>query len=203
MKRLFSIATLLVSLMMLGAVSVQAQQCSKCISADAAITFLGIDYTFLNFGGTLDQPEEKVIDTYVPAWNDLFVTESSKYNIGKMYGLSRLSYDVKFFEGSNKKIGNINSAYKELSQAALAKHITAINFKTVTTPYAMFLIAGDYNKPALTARHYVVLYNIQAGKIEVLEEFATKPQGFGFRNYWAGSFYAVFKEKKKAAVWFK
>lgn len=203
MKRIFSVAILLFTVTLLGTTAVKAQQCSQCIPADAAITFLGIDYTYVNFGGTLDQPEGKVIDTYIPAWNELFVTESAKYNVGKMYGLSKLSYDVNFFENTNKKIRDINGAYKELSRNTLTAHINRINFKPVTTPYAMFLMAGEYNKPALKAVHYLVIYNVKSGKIEVLEEFTTKPQGFGFRNYWAGSFYAVFKEKKKAAGWFK
>ncbi len=202
MKRLLYALVCLLGIT-LAAHTARAQQCSECVPADAAITFLGIDYTFVNFGGTLDQPEDKVIHTYIPAWNELFVTESSKYNIGKMYGLSRLSYDVDFFKGSNKKVSDINGVYKDLPRNTLITHINKISFKGVTTPYAMFLIAGDYNKPALKAVHYLVIYNVSSGKIEVLEEFTTKPQGFGFRNYWAGSFYAVFKEKKRAAGWFK
>lgn len=199
MKELFKKALLVVLLFaLLPTATTWAQECNKCVSKNASITFLGIDYTFLNFGETLDESEEKIIEVYIPAWNNMFEVEQKKYDVAKSFNLTNLSYNIDFFKAQNAKIKNIKGPRKQaITDATIKNHVNSLNFKGITSDYALFFLATDYSKAAVNATHYFVIYDLKSKKTLVLSPIDTKPGGFGFRNYWAASFYNILKSGKK------
>lgn len=184
-------------------VAANAQDCNKCVNSSADFTFLGIDYSFLSFDKELEETEATVINKYIPAWNNLFLTERSKYDVEKLLGLKTVDYDIDFFENSNSKLTDINEASQDLSDADIVNHIKKINFSKVTTQYALLLLAHTYSKSTATGEHFFVVYDVKAKNIVAMKKVITKSRGFGFRNYWASTFYGVFKNNKDVSRLFK
>ncbi len=205
MKQLLKITTLLFITCILQLIT-YGQDCNKCISANDAVTFLGIDYSMLSFEGTLEESDQnKVINSYYPSWNSLFATETKKYDLEKSFGLKNITLTTDYFDNYNKKSKNINNTRKQaITDQDVQKHIQQLKISNINTPYALFLVAISYNKTKESATHYLVLWDVKSKKIIGLQQFETKPGGFGFRNYWAASFYNILKkENKKVKQWIK
>lgn len=182
-----------------------SQSCDKCVSKSEPITFLGIDYSLLSFEGSLEENDHnKVTHTYYKAWNALFVNESKKYDLAKSFGLDQIIVKSDYFDRNNELAKNINAVRKNpITEEQIKKHVQQLKFSNIATPYALFFIATNYNKSTVKATHYIVLLDTKTKKIIGLQAVNTEPGGFGFRNYWAASFYNILKkEGKLIKKWF-
>jgi hypothetical protein len=181
------------------------QDCEQCINKNAKITFLGIDFSMLSFEGTLElKDHNSVINTYYPAWNDLFVKEAKKYDVVKYFGFPNVILDTDYFNKFNNKAKNINAKrLKAITIKDLNLHINNFRFDKINTPYAIYLIAINFNKEKALATYYIVLMDIKTNNILGLKEVVSKPSGFGFRSYWSGSVNnAIQQVDKKIKKWF-
>lgn len=180
--------------------------CAKCLPSDASYTFLGIDYSLFKYVGIMDEKENKLRDTYMDSWNDLFINEQSKYDVAKMLKLKSVDYKVDHFATKNKSTKNIvQQKDPNYDDAAIKKHIQATSLKGITTDYAIWLIATAYDKPQENGNHYLVVYNVKQKQVLVQEKLVEKPRGFSFRNYWAYTYFKGLEnvKNKKAKAWVK
>ncbi len=192
---------------------IAATAVAQSVPKNAAISFLGIDYSHVKLVGemahwgsnTLDTDE--VIEKYFTGWNDLFVNEAKKYDVNKFFKTSNMTTQIGFFDDINAKTSSKNLMQKsspevdaEMIKTWAKKH----NYTSVKSPYAIFLVATELNKGKEFGKYYIVLVDKKAKAFYVSAEQSGKPGGFGFRNYWANTFFKVLQDAKKSTKdWFE
>ena len=61
----------------------------------------------------------------------------------------------------------------------------------------VYFIVGTYNKGAVLSTYFLVLYDIDNSELLFMKKYSAKPGGFGFKNYWARTYYEVLLQVEK------
>lgn len=161
--------------------------------------WFGIDYSnvkIIDCVKTLDTYQDSCLirDKYFKSWNNLIVSERKKYSVEKMVGKDTVYYDVKHINKLNSTIP-ISPLYavdsEILSNDVLKQMVEGYDLPQ-KTGIGVVIMAEYMNKVRVQASYVLIVFNIETRDIIDQKQFVTKPAGFGFRNYWAGSFYKVF-----------
>lgn len=172
---------------------------SMAQSADEIVWF-GVDFTqarLIGADGFTDVP--KIKDYYFKEWNDVIVTESDKYNIGKYFAKSSVKRDLTVCERRNKTV-NIstlvtNNSYT-LDRSAIDKVIK--DYKSTEKGTGLVFVVESFDKTKEKAFIYVTTFDIATKKIIKCVKVEGSAVGFGFRNYWLGAIANVMKASAKA-----
>ena len=160
--------------------------------------WLGLDYSqvkLIGAEGFSDIP--KIKEYYFDKWNSLMATESSKYNIPKNMRLRSVNHYPSFFEmrnASTKLEGILVKERVHLSISEIEKITETYNFEGIEEDIALILIVESLNKRNNYGSYWATVVNTNTNKIIFTERMTGIPNGFGFRNYWAGSIYNVMKQ---------
>jgi hypothetical protein len=178
------------------------------------VTWLGIDFSHVKLIGEFNQFQEAgetgpelIKSKYFPAWNELIIKESDKYNVAAMIRKENVEMNIEPIMKINAKTdiadleGRENPNYTE---EEIREFVKKYNFGD-KEGIGMLFIAESMNKTAVTARYHFVAINLSNNEVILQELFNTVPGGFGLRNYWAKSFYLVIDEieGKKYKQWKK
>lgn len=181
-------------------VAVTAQTRSDIYNADVELTWLGLDFTQVNFIGDAAQwqdvgaiDNDVLKDKYFVAWNDIFIDEKSKYDVAEAVNRLMVKYDIDITKSANEKsnrdyfVDDV-SAYNHLAEADITTIISKYNFGSNTGIGLMFVVEG-MNKETKHASFWVTFVDMGSKKTILTKRVEAKAGGFGFRNFWAKSFY--------------
>ena len=176
-----------------------AQTVADIFKSETPITWLGVDYSDMRFIGPLDINTSQ-LDEYAKTLNDLFLREPKKYDVAVPFDKQTVTSNLKYVEKANAAMNTdqvLSSDSKDMtrfSMETVAKKVSTygLNEKGIGLVY----ITEALNKNDQEAAYWVTFVNMADGKVLLTERVTGKAVGFGFRNYWAGSFYGTLKQIK-------
>lgn len=191
MKKLITILLLATSVICFGQKNNPLGDPLKEVSS---INFYGVDYSAAKVFGAAETPMQFV--NAFGAINQLFITESKKYDVSKRLGIKINQISLNAVNEVNEKIDQkqfmtTDTGYT-LSDQQIKQVLDALPVQK-EPGIGMVIIAKLLNKADAYGSYQVVFFNIETK--EIVKDYATggKAKGFGLRNYWAGSIYKVIK----------
>lgn len=180
--------------------AVTAQTRSDIFNKEVPLTWLGLDFTQVNFIGTASQWQDigeitnaDLRDKYFVSWNEIFIDEKSKYDVAEAVRRSMVKYDLSVTETANSKSDRdyfINDvlAFRHLEETDIDSLVKHYDFKGNEGLGMMFFVEG-MNKQLEKSSMWVVFVNMTNKEVLSAKRVEGKAGGFGFRNYWARTFY--------------
>lgn len=185
-----------------------AQTKADIFGGSADITWLGIDFTQTKFIGAATQFKDageitsaEFRDKYIPGWNQLFLDEQKKYDVAKALKRAEVKYAMEVTEKANNGIkGNFFSDdpmdFKKLDEQKIADIVKGYDFQGKTGIGLMFIIDG-MSKKKEEASGWITFVDMKSKKVLHTEYKTGKAGGFGFKNFWAKSFYNMLQATSK------
>lgn len=164
------------------------------------VYWLGIDYSHVKIIGDLNQFAEagsislmELKNKYFTGWNNLILNEPDKYDIKGMFRKEKLIVDL----NAVTKI-NLDASIEEMETYNLPnykkddieKFVSGYQLE-INEGIGLMLIAEYLSKPMQQAKYHFVAINLANNDIILYDTFEESAGGFGFRNYWARSYYNV------------
>lgn len=178
-------------------------------SSYTSILWMGIDYSQVKLYGScapaalpgfekVEKEAEEIRDVYFPAWNQLILNESDKYNLARALRRSKIPSDLTMMEvrNSDTDLNNMFALKKvELSPEAILNIIQSYEMSVIDKKkgIALVFIMESMNKNTEKAIMYVTFFNIRTKEVLITERMIGRASGAGFRNYWVRPFYEVIK----------
>jgi len=165
-------------------------------TSDISITFFGLDFSKAKIIGIEKfKPPQKSEQYYFEAWNHLLLSEVHKYDVRRAFMKQTVVYAFDPVQQRNKKIRRDDfisrRAPKNFSKQDLQKLIDAYDTQKVEGKYGLSLVVHSFNRYQEKGYLYIVFFDIQTKEILFYEKMVGEAGGFGFRNYWARTFYNV------------
>lgn len=185
--------------------TVIAQTQSDIFDSKTDLTWLGLDFTQVHFIGSAAQWQDAgaitstdLRDKYFVAWNEIFVDEKAKYDVSKATERPIIKYAIDVTASANSKSDkdyfvDDPGSFRHLTKDGIATLVKKYDYKGKKGLGMMFVVEGMH-KEAKKALMWVVFINMDSKKMLLAKHIEGKAGGFGFRNYWAKSFYNVLKE---------
>lgn len=183
----------------------QAQPSKTKINDDASITWLGLDFSNVNFVGPAAQwkdagevTDEQMRDKYFTGWNELFINEQKKYDVAKYTNRDEISFATDVTRKVNNKTrGNYfvedPNLYQTLDKDAIAEAVKGYDLKGKSGIGLVFIVEG-MSKGKAQSSAWVTFVDMSSKQVLHTERVTGKAGGIGFRNYWASSFLKILKE---------
>lgn len=176
-----------------------AQSVSDIFLSETPVTWLGVDYSNMKYIGPLDVSLSQM-DEYAKTWNDLYLREPKKYNLTSAFEKQSIPTDLHYIDKANAEMKTdkmTSSESKDLqrfSKETIAK--TVKNYKLNSNGIGLVYIVEALSKTDEIGAYWVTFVDMKTGNVLMTERMTSKAQGFGFRNYWAGSFYGTLRDIK-------
>ncbi|MEN8157070.1 MAG: hypothetical protein ABFS10_08970 [Bacteroidota bacterium] len=188
-------------LFIIGAMGIMGKPDAQT-SMQEEVVWYGLDYTEVKFIGYSEHFSdlEEIRSHYFSAWNHLIIMESDKYDVKSAMGAGSVTYEVDnaILRSEKREMsGIVQSGSYALDKKQLASVIKAYTNPSVDKTGAL-LIMETLNKLEVTSTMWLVVFNTSTGEIHHLKRYSGEPGGFGFRNYWARSYYNVLKNLKSS-----
>ncbi len=185
MKNLIYCAVLYISLF-----SVSAQTNITNFS-EKRVAWLGLDFTLAKFIGAHGFTEpDKIKSHFFNEWNYLIVREPERYKIASAFNLDSMSYRIDHVLSLNEQIEMdtfIQEKPYKVSENEIQIALSKYDMATVQEEVGISFFVEAFNKNLEEAQIWVVLSEIESKTIFFSRKLAGTPEGFGFRNYWAGA----------------
>jgi hypothetical protein len=181
-----------------------AQTKNVPITDTTTITWLGLDFSqtkVIDAKEAITITNDQFRDQYTLEWNQLFIAEQKKYDVTKaIEHKNEVSYSLDVTEKANSKLKNKFftddvTLYKTLTADKVAAIVKKYNFQGAKGIGLLFFVEG-LSKPAEEAGIWVVYVDMKTKKVLLSGYKTAKPEGFGFKNYWAHAFLKVLKESR-------
>lgn len=205
MKRLI-LSILFISFLSLQGFSQRSM--SKVFDGKTKIVFLGLDFTQARFIGKDGFEDTYKLKTYYLAnWNMLLEEEYAKYNM-PLISLNAKNYltetsDLILLNDEIEDIESmiINGSYN-IDENDIKKSVKKYKL-TQDDGIGVSFIVESFNKPLEKAVIWVTFINLNNGSLLYTERMEGKADGFGLRNFWAGSIHDVIMQIKESRyrVW--
>ncbi len=170
------------------------------------ITWYGLDFSNIKLIGSEGFTDPHAIQNrFFSSWNDLFISEPEKYNLAETFSKSSVENDLSIVTERNtlpdpdKLVIEENYSFGEDE----VKKIISEYDITDKEGIGLVFIMESFNKIEQLGYIWVTFFDIETKEVLLSNKMSGKVGGFGFRNYWAKSFYSVMKsiEKKKWKAW--
>jgi len=181
---------------------------SKVFDGKTKIVFLGLDFTQARFiGKDAFEDTYKLKSYYLTNWNILLEEEYAKYNLP----LNALNAKNHLTETSDLILLNdeiddiearvINGSYS-IDENDVKKSIKKYPL-TQNDGVGVSFVVESFNKPLEKAVVWVTFINLNNGSLLYTERMEGKANGFGLRNFWAGSILDIIEQIKESRyrVW--
>jgi hypothetical protein len=173
------------------------------------VTFYGLDFTFTRLIGPGFENPMNIKDKYFVSWNELFIKESSKYDLKKFFLKSSVLYNFGIVTERNDKVDysklvTLNSSDTvDVTLDTIQHELNGYKTNTDKGVGLVFFIQ-TFNKYTESAGVSVVFFDIATKNILAVKRMSGKPAGAGLRNYWAGALYKILLSgKEKYSKWKK
>jgi len=191
-------------------------QSAKDIFEKREIVFLGIDFSQARFIGSGEFHDHyEIKNKYIPAWNNLILEERDKYDVKKYFRMDDVEHEFDVVRALHDDIDVeekvINSDH-ELSEEDIQKAVKEYNFNAdnvdtdkkiglvFIAEYLMKFKEDEDIEPI--GSYWVTFFDTESRKVLLTERMKGEPGGFGFRNYWARTYYNVMQNaKEKVKEW--
>ncbi len=168
-------------------------------NAGEPVTWLGVDLSALQLVKGEDVISDAELQSkYFPGWNELILKEPKKFDIAKAVKRSNVEHDINAITEVNKQakgkfIVNNSTDIKPLDDATVTKMVQKYNLKGKSGIGLVFIVES-MDKVEKEATVHVTFINMQNKSVLLSKTMTGESGGFGFRNYWAASFYKILKE---------
>jgi len=169
---------------------------------DTKITWLGIDCSALHFIYSDENISDMELQTkYFGAWNDLFFSERDKYNVAE--ATKRKKRYIDYYVEPVYKV-NKEAQGPFINEMDQYRHLTSDDISTMVKKYdfsnkqdsdigLVFILEG-MDKKRGKASVWVTFIDMHNNNVLLTNPMQGEPGGFGFRNYWAKSFYNILED---------
>jgi hypothetical protein len=207
MRPLKFFGSIMVIFLCTAANNVNAQTREDIFNGSSEISWLGLDFSQAKFIGTATQFKDageitnaEMRDKYIPGWNQLFLDEMKKYNVAEAVHRAEVKYEIGITDKANSNFkGDFFSSnsddYRKLDEEKIKKIVKGYDFKGKTGIGLLFFIDG-MSKGKEEANAWVTFVDMKSKTVLFTKNQSGKPKGFGFKNYWAGSFLDILKSAK-------
>lgn len=195
---------ILTTVLMLCTFWLNAQD-KRVFDSNENVTWLGLDFSHFKYVGDAAQfgdfgeiNNSDLRDSYFPAWNDLFMDEQDKYNVADAIDRIDVQYAIKVTNQSNAKIksgflaGSIDGS-EVLSEEDLKQVVQQYDFDD-RDGIGMMFVVESMNKEQKEAHMWLVFADMNSKQLLFSKRIKGKAGGFGFKNYWAKTFYNALKD---------
>ncbi len=185
-----------------------AQSKSDITNSDKEITWLGIDFTQLKFIGSATQWQDageittsQLRDKFFPGWNNLFINEQKKFDVAGSINRASVNYALEVTEKANNTVkGNVFSEdpndYSHLSEQQISQLVSKYNYQG-KKGIGMMFFAESMSKGKEEGAIWVTFVDMNAKKLILTHRLLEPAGGFGFKNFWAKTFFGALKDTKK------
>lgn len=186
--------------MMLMTLSTYAQNAAELFDPTVRVTWLGIDYSQAKYYGDPGTTSKGEMVSGFNAINHLIIAETEKFNISKFFKKNKLENDIQAVLESNEAtdaesiITYASSELIRFTPDSIQKYVGYLHFPERLSGSGLVFFAETLNKSTAEESFWVAYIDIPTKKVLFTERVVGKPQGFGFRNFWAGGFYSVLKK---------
>jgi hypothetical protein len=204
MKKIILLATAV----MVFSAAPKAQYTTADVFKTEYITFYGLDFSNIRLIGTDGFSNPYVIKTQLfDSWNNLFLSESDKYDIAKTFYKSGVKTSLDLVSERNTMPDPlelvINKDYsfgEDKVRAIIREYDTGVD-----EGIGLVFIMESFDKRAEMGYFWVTFFDQSNNEVLFAKHVGGKAGGFGIRNYWAKSYYNVMKDigKKLWNEWSK
>lgn len=180
--------------------SISFSQNKLLLKGDSAVWF-GLDFSSARFMGGFaeavgigDHSASELINKNMPAWNDLFFLEPLNYDIGEAIKKPLLHKDIKSISKINAAINPDSLCFEspmpykiKNPETTIQEMVNKYSSETKKSGLGCSIIVESFNKKALTAYFFIVLFDIENLKVIGYKRLNCIPKGFGVRNFWGGA----------------
>ena len=161
------------------------------------LVWFGLDYSLVRFIGLQSQftDLDKIQQEYFRSWNELVLLEKDKYNVKNAFGARRIDYQMELAIERSQEADIYNLVQVEeykISEEEAARVVGAYTDPGVDKLGAIFVME-TMDKMEARSTMWVIVFNISSGEVHYMKRHMGRVGGFGFRNYWARSYYEVLK----------
>jgi len=182
-----------------------AQTKADIFNPKVPVTWLGMDFSQMRFIGSEaaykasgELINTEFVNKYIPAWANLFITEPKTYDVARAAHRDTVHFAFKVTEKANSTItknfftDNLRdfSTLREKDIVELVKNYDFQGQKGL----GMMLIVEGMNKGIHQAGAWVTFVNMDDKTVLLTVYKEGRSRGFGFRNYWAHSWYNILKD---------
>ncbi len=191
------------------AININAQTKADVFNSGTELTWLGLDFSQVNFIGSATQwkdageiTSDQMRDKYFPAWNELFQKEPEKYDVAKATNRSSVKYALMVTEKANNSLKRdyfVDDAnlYYTLDEAKVAALVKKYNFQGNKGLGLIFFVEG-MSKGKEQSCAWATFVNMDTKEVLWTQRIVGKTgMAIGFRNYWANTFNNMLKDLKK------
>jgi len=180
---------------------IKAQYSTSDIFEVTKITWFGLDFSNVKLIGTIGfKNPESIQSYYFNTWNSLILTESDKYNLARFFHKDLVRHDLSVVTERN----TIPEPDKLVIETDYSFDVEKV--KQIIAEYdsgekdgiGLVFIIESLNKYKEKASIWVTFFDIKTKEVLLAEYMDGKSGGFGFRNYWAKSYYNVMKSAYKS-----
>ncbi len=203
------------SLLVAASFAVNAQTKADIFDGKTEITWLGIDFSELNFIGDAAQWQDagqitnsQLKEKYFVGWNELIVAEKDKYDVAGAMRRKKVTYALDVTAAANDAsdkdhFDHSTSDFRHLQEADINKMVKNYNMEG-KSGIGMTLIVEGMHKEAKKASMWAVFINMSNNEVLLAKRIEGKAGGFGFRNYWAKTiFFGLRAVKDNYGKWKK
>ncbi len=170
-------------------------------SSKTMMEFVGLDFSEVKMVGSEGFSEPaKIQNYYFGVWNGLFMSEMDKYDVKGAFMKRNMDYDLSVVENGNDDVDFIdmvtNKNPKSFSDEKLQGMVNKYETDEMEAKFGLTFIVHSFNKFQERGNFYVVIFDSKTKKILLSERMTGEAGGFGFRNYWARSFYNIIDQIK-------
>lgn len=199
---------LISAVLVLFFVPVAQSQDAAMIFKTHECTWFGLDFSKVKLIGSegFSDPFE-IKDRYFEAWNQLFVSEPDKYDLGEAFMKDEVDFNLDVVEERNampKASELVMEGDYTLGEDDVQQMISEYNTGGKDGLGVVFIME-TFNKNEQEGTMWVTFFDMNSREVLLTKRMKGKAGGFGLRNYWAKSYYNVLKDimKKKYKEWRK
>lgn len=164
------------------------------------LVWFGIDYSLVKFIGTPDQFTDipKIQNYYFRAWNDLILAEENKYDLKTAFSVSTIHYDMEnsCVRSEKRSMEGIVQAGPYTIDEEQVRAVVQSNVIPEENIVGAMFVMETLNKLEGLSTMWLAVFNVGSGEILYTRRYSGAVGGFGFRNYYARSYYNVIKNLK-------
>lgn len=159
------------------------------------ITWFGLDYSHLKVRGPLVnvgpsgfRDEKDLRDNYFEAWNNLVVSEPSKYNFWKALRVGNVPNDLSIVNKRNSTMNASNMLTEKggegIVDEALVKKTVGEYRSDRKDGIGLVFIMESLDKNSETGTMWVTFFDIGSRKVLFTERLVERAGGPGLKNHW-------------------
>lgn len=197
-------ATFIISLFLLLNIvaEVKGQYTRADIFNTSELTWYGLDFSSIKLIGPDGFTDVTTIkEIYFAEINNLVRIEPEKYDLRKSFHKSKVTIDLNMVKERNKTPDVTKLVLDHFEEYAIDEdQVSKIvgSYKTeAKSGIGVVFIMEKFVKLEEAGYMWVVFFDISTKNILLMENMTGKAGGFGWRNYWARTFFSVLKEIEK------